>query len=105
MVDMNKIKIVFMGTPNIANEIFKSILENENLEVVGVVTQPDKPVGRKKKLTPPPVKVTALEHGLAVFQPDRVRKNKEFRESMIALNPDFFLVVAYCNYSLPSAFQ
>lgn len=102
---MDKIKIIFMGTPHIANEILKSVLKNDTINVVGVVTQPDKPVGRKKSLTPPLVKTTALEHNLPVFQPERVRKNKELKEKLIKLNADFFLVVAYGQILPPSVLR
>ena len=102
---MDKIKIVFMGTPHIANEILKSILKNKILDVVGVVTQPDKPVGRKKRLTPPLVKITALENNIPVFQPERVRKNKELRNELISLEPDFMLVVAYGQILPPSVLR
>ncbi len=102
---MSKIKIIFMGTPHIADEVLKSVLKNDNLEVLGVVTQPDKPVGRKKRLTPPPVKITALENNLPVFQPERVRKNKELKEVLVKLAPDFFLVVAYGQILPPSVLR
>ncbi len=102
---MDRIKIVFMGTPRIADEILKSVLKNDSIEIVGVVTQPDKPVGRKKRLTSPPVKLTALKHNLPVFQPERVRKNKELKEELIKLAPDFFLVVAYGQILPPSVLK
>jgi len=91
-----------MGTPKIADEILKALLKDNTLEVVGVVTQPDKPVGRKKKLTPPLVKITALNNSILVFQPEKLRKNREIEEKLKELNPDFLLVVAY-GQILPSS--
>lgn len=86
-------RIVYMGTPDFAVAPLKKLLKSEN-EVVGVFTQPDKPVGRKAILTPPPVKVTALEYGVPVFQPDTL-KNGKGTAILEQLNPDIVVVVAY----------
>ena len=59
-----------MGTPDFSVPILKQIIE-DGYEVVGVVTQPDRPVGRKRLITPPPVKVEALNHHIPVFQPEK----------------------------------
>ena len=67
---MNKTKIVFFGTHNFACTILQGLFDNSGIEVMSVVTQPDKPVGRKKILTPPPVKILAESLGLSVEQPE-----------------------------------
>ena len=69
---MEKLRIVFMGTPNFSVPILEALIEK--YEVIGVVTQPDKEVGRKRILTPSPVKECALKHNLKIFQPKRIRK-------------------------------
>lgn len=84
-------KIVFMGTPDFASECLKSLIEAGH-EVAAVYTQPDKPKGRKKILTPPDVKVLALSEGLEVRQPLSL---KEEAENIKALSPDLIVVVAY----------
>ena len=86
-------RIVFMGTPSIAVGTLEALLKAE-YEVVGVFTQPDKPVGRKQILTPPPVKVFAEENGLTVYQPKTVRDG-EALGVLKNLNPDIIVVVAY----------
>lgn len=86
-------KIVFMGTPDFAVETLKTLIESEH-EVVGVVTQPDKPKGRSGKLQEPPVKETALKHAIPVYQPKRVRE-PEFMEILKRLAPDVIIVVAF----------
>lgn len=86
-------KIAFMGTPEFAVAPLKALCEN-GYDVVGVFTQPDKPVGRKAVLTPPPVKVAALERGIEVFQPETL-KNGVGTELLKKLEPDLVVVVAY----------
>lgn len=98
-------KILFMGTPYIADEILKKLIADDQHDIVGVVSQPDKPSGRKRRLTPPPTKITAERYNIPVFQPDRVRRNKPFRETIIALDADFFLVVAYGQILPPSVLK
>ena len=83
-------KIVFMGTPEFSVPILKNLIEKHN--VILVVTQPDKPVGRKRILTPPPVKEVALEHGIEVFQPVKIRN--EFKK-ILDLKPDYLITAAY----------
>jgi len=83
-------KIVFMGTPDYAQIILKNLIEK--YEVVAVYTQPDKSVGRKKILTPPPVKVLAQKHNIEVIQPINL---KEESETIKNLNPDFIVVAAF----------
>ncbi len=86
-------KILFMGTPDFALFSLKAIVGSEHT-VVGVVTQPDKPRGRGYVLTPPPVKVYALEQGLEVYQPNTL-KDESFAELLCKLSPDVIVVVAY----------
>ncbi len=86
-------RIVYMGTPDFAVEPLKALIEN-GYEVVGVFTQPDKPVGRKAVLTPPPVKVLATENNIPVFQPSSL-KNGEGVKILEELKPDIAIVVAY----------
>lgn len=83
-------KIVFMGTPDYAKVVLSALYEK--FEILAVFTQPDKPVGRKMIMTPPPVKVFATEHEIAVFQPQCVR---ECAGEIKALKPDFIVVAAY----------
>ena len=86
--------IVFMGTPDFAKESLKAIYEAGH-NIVGVVTNLDKPKGRGMKLQPSEVKEYALEKGLKIYQPEKVKNNKEFREEIEALKPDVICVVAY----------
>lgn len=86
-------KILFMGTPDFALFSLKALCE-KGYEVAGVVTQPDKPKGRGYVLTPPPVKVYALEHGIPVYQPNSLR-TEEFASLLEEINPDLIAVVAY----------
>ncbi len=83
-------KIVFMGTPEFSIPILKNLIKKYN--VILVVTQPDKPVGRKRILTPPPVKEVALKYGIEVFQPIKIRN--EFQK-IVDLKPDFLITAAY----------
>ena len=87
-------KVVFMGTPNFAKESLEAVY-NAGYEILTVVTNPDKPQGRGMKLRPSPVKEFALEKGLNVIQPEKVRKNEEFISEIKNLNPDVICVVAY----------
>ncbi len=86
-------RILFMGTPDFALFTLKALVEAGE-EIVGVVTQPDKPKGRGYELCPPPVKVYALEQGLPVYQPQTLR-NGAFDAELAALAPDVIVVVAY----------
>ncbi len=86
-------KILFMGTPDFALFSLKALFETEH-EIIGVVTQPDKPKGRGYTLTPPPVKVFALEKGIPVYQPTTLR-GEEFEQLLCSLSPDIIVVVAY----------
>ncbi len=86
-------RIIFMGTPDFSVPVLRQVLQ-DGYEVIGVVTQPDRPVGRKKVLTPPPIKVEALKQGLPVFQPEKIR-NMEELEKILVLNPDLIITAAY----------
>ena len=87
-------KIVFMGTPDFAKESLEE-LYNNNYEILAVVTNPDRPKGRGMKMIASPVKEFALEKGLKIYQPEKVRKNEEFISEIKALKPDVICVVAY----------
>lgn len=86
-------RILFWGTPDFAVPPLEALL-GEGFDVVGVVTQPDRPVGRTRVLTPPPVKIVALREGLPVLQPERPRGDA-FMAELTALGPDINVVVAY----------
>ena len=87
-------KVVFMGTPDFAEKSLRSLVEAK-YDVIGVVTNPDKPKGRGMKMVASPVKQYALEKGLKIYQPEKVRKNTEFIEEIKGLSPDVICVVAY----------
>lgn len=87
-------RILFMGTPEFAKICLKSLVESGEHEVIGVVTQPDKPRGRGYTLTPPDVKVYAEEMGIPVFQPETL-KDEAFLPELKELDPDVIAVVAY----------
>ena len=89
-----KNKIVYMGTPHYAREILASLIQADDMEVVLVLTQPDRPVGRKKVLTPPPVKVLAVEHSIDVLQPNRLSDEGMF-EAIQDAKPDYIIVAAF----------
>ena len=89
-----KNKIVYMGTPHYAREILESLVQAEDMEVGLVLTQPDRPVGRKKVLTPPSVKILAEEHGIEVLQPNRLSDEGIF-EAIQEVNPDTIIVAAF----------
>lgn len=86
-------RIVFMGTPDFSVPILRQLIADGN-EVIGVVTQPDRPVGRKKTLTPPPVKVEAEKQGIPVFQPEKISHPDELAP-ILELNPDLVVTAAF----------
>jgi methionyl-tRNA formyltransferase len=88
-------RIVYWGTPEFAVPPLAALI-GEGFDVVGVVTQPDRPVGRQRVLTPPPVKTLALAEGIPVLQPEKPR-GAEFELELQALAPDVSVVVAYGN--------
>lgn len=87
-------RILFMGTPDFAKESLEAVY-NAGYEIIGVVTNPDKPKGRGMKMMFTPVKEFALEKNIPIYQPLKVRNNTEFIEEMKELNPDVICVVAY----------
>ena len=89
-MDYNQ-RIVFMGTPEIAANVLQALIEN-GYNIVGVIAQPDKPIGRKKILEPVPTKKVALKHGIPVFQPYKIKLDYEFLKE---LKPDLIITLAY----------
>lgn len=77
---MSKVRVCFLGTPDFAVTCLKGVLADSHYEVVGVVTQPDRPAGRKMVLTPSPVKQLALQHGLRVISPESVNQDEVLQE-------------------------
>ncbi len=94
MPDTAKLRLVFMGTPDLAAVILEKVLTWPQGEVVAVYTQPDRPAGRGKHLQASPVKILALEHGLEIRQPLNF-KGPEDIAALAELKPDFLLVAAY----------
>ncbi|WP_042356294.1 methionyl-tRNA formyltransferase [Bacillus rubiinfantis] len=86
-------RIVFMGTPDFSVPVLTRII-NDGYEVIAVVTQPDRPVGRKRILTPPPVKVEALKQGIPVLQPEKIRQPEELQK-ILDLQPDIIITAAF----------
>lgn len=91
----NTIKVVFMGTPEFALAPLASLINADFIDVQAVVTQEDKPVGRKQIIIPPPIKIMALQNGIPVLQPSKIRKNVEFEHALNQLEPDFLVVTAF----------
>ena len=91
---MNKIRTLFMGTPDFAVPCLEKLLASDLVSVTGVVSQPDRPKGRGHKLLMPPVKELAVKKELAVWQPERV-KNPEFLAEIAKIDPDLIVVVAF----------
>lgn len=92
---MSPLRVVFMGTPAFSVPTLNALLADSAFEVVGVLTQPDKPAGRGQQLTPSAVKVRALEVGLPVHQPKRLRKDEDVLAWLKAHNADYFVTVAF----------
>lgn len=87
---LKNLKVVFMGTPEFSVPILQMLIENTN--VLGVVTQPDKVVGRKKEIVFSPIKQLAIENDIPVFQPIKIREDYQ---SILDLNPDIIITAAY----------
>ena len=85
--------VVFMGTPDFAEGILKGLIDSD-FQVIGVFTQPDRPKGRKGILQAPPVKTCAQEHGIPVWQPEKIRSEENVR-ILQELSPDFIAVAAF----------
>lgn len=88
-------KVVFFGTPNFAVPTLKALLDNSTIDVLAVVTQPDKPKGRGKKLIPSPVKELAIEQNITILQPKRIKKDTTSLQQLQEINADAFVVTAY----------
>lgn len=86
--------VVFMGTPAFAAPILEGLIQTNDYEVLAVVTQPDRPVGRKRILTPSPVKEVALKHGIEVLQPQKLSGSEEMQR-VIFLAPDLIVTAAF----------
>ena len=89
------INIVFFGTPKIALKSLEYLYNSDKINVLAVVTQPDKQAGRGHKITMSPIKEFALAKELPVFQPKSIRKSEETIEALKALKPDFFVTFAF----------
>jgi methionyl-tRNA formyltransferase len=87
-------RVIFMGTPPAAVPTLEKLLEHGH-DVLAVFTQPDKPIGRHRQLTPPPVKVLAQQKGIPVYQPEKIKTNEDVRQTFHHLAPDAVVVVAY----------
>ena len=87
---MEKLKILFMGTPDFSVNVLNGLIDN--YDVVGVVTQPDKEVGRKREIKPTPVKEVALKHNIKVFQPEHIKTEYE---DLLKLDVDMIVTCAY----------
>ena len=91
MIDVKKIKILFMGTPDIAAGVLEKMIE-AGYFIVGVVSQPDRPVGRKHLLQATPTKQVALKYNIPIYQVEKIRKSYDFVKE---INPDLILTLAY----------
>lgn len=89
------IKVVFFATPKIALKSLDYLIKSEKIDVLAIVTQPDKPTGRGHKVLPPPIKEYALEHNIPVFQPHSLRKDLEIQKELKNLEADFFITFAF----------
>jgi methionyl-tRNA formyltransferase len=88
------VKLVFCGTPQFAVPSLQALIAAGH-EIALVVSQPDRPAGRSQQMTAPPVKQTALEAGLEIMQPEKIKNNSDFRARLEAIAPDAIVVVAY----------
>lgn len=89
------IKIVFFGTPDIGLKSLEYLYNSDKIDVLAVVTQPDKPAGRGHKLQMSPIKKFAVEKNIPVFQPKSIRKEFDIQEELKKLEPDFFVTFAF----------
>lgn len=87
-------QIIFMGTPDFAATILEGLVSCVEYEVVAVVTQPDRPVGRKRVLTPPAVKEVALKHSITVYQPEKLTGSAEY-DDLVSIQADLIVTAAY----------
>lgn len=89
------IRIIFAGTPHFAVPFLTDIIKDTDFHVVGVLTQPDRPAGRKQILTPSPIKQVARKHEITVLQPESLKDNNKILMDLMDLAPDLMVVVAY----------
>ncbi len=89
------INIIYMATPEIAVKSLEELYKERDINVIAVVTQPDRPKGRGNKLTPPPVKVFAAGNNIKVFQTEKISKDRELIQTLKDLAPDFFVTFAF----------
>lgn len=89
------IKVIYMATPDIAVKSLESLINNSEIEVCAVITQPDRPKGRGNKLTPPPVKVCAQEKNIECYQTEKISKDSDLISKIKNLKPDFFVTFAF----------
>lgn len=89
------INIVYMATPEIAVNCLQKLLNFNDVNIMAVVTQPDRPCGRGNKITPPPVKDFALAHDIEVLQTESLKNDEDLKQKLRDLNPDFFITFAF----------
>lgn len=92
------INAVYMATPEIAVNCLQKLLNFNDLNIKAVVTQPDRPCGRGKKLTAPPVKDFALAHNIEVLQTESLKNDEALKSKLRELNPDFFITFAFASF-------
>ena len=92
---MSRIRVCFLGTPSFAEVHLQYLLSDSRYEVVGVVTQPDRPAGRNLQLTPSPVKILAVKGGIEVLTPENLKKEPEVFEKIKSWKADLAIVVAF----------
>ncbi len=100
-------KLVFLGTPGFALPSLQALHESTDpdYELVGIITQPDRPAGRGQKLVPPPVKVAAAELGIPVFQPEHLRNNSDAQTFLEKTDPQLLVMVAFGHILVPEFFD
>lgn len=89
------IKVVYFATPEISVKSLEKLYKSENIELMAVITQPDRPKGRGNKLTPPPVKVFAENNGIICYQTEKISKDITLIEKLKQMEPDFFVTFAF----------
>lgn len=92
---MSKVRVCFLGTSDFSVECLRALIDDEHFEVVGVVTQPDRPAGRKLQLTPSPVKAFAVSHGLRVVTPESLKSNPLMVDEILRWGAEVGVVVAF----------
>jgi len=92
---MKKLRVVFFGTPQLSADILSHLLTSDILDIVALVSNPDATGGRGHTIIQSPITLLAHERGILLLQPEKVKNNAEFLESISHLTPDICLVVAY----------